>query len=112
MDILDPIFLTKDYAEWDRLLTEGDIAHDKINHIRDTITDEQAIANGYVYKYTNRDGTEDLLVSTPVKFGKAEPIEHRNAPRLGEDSVDIMHELGYSDETIQAWAADGVVRTR
>ncbi|MBR1690977.1 MAG: CoA transferase [Oscillibacter sp.] len=112
MDILDPIFLTKDYAEWDRLLTEGDIAHDKINHIRDTIADEQAIANGYVYKYTNRDGTEDLLVSTPVKFGKAEPIEHRNAPRLGEDSVDIMHELGYSDETIQAWAADGVVRTR
>lgn len=41
MNILDPVFLTKDYSEWDQLLNEGDIAHDRINHIRDTITDQQ-----------------------------------------------------------------------
>ena len=63
MEILDPIFLTKNYDEWDALLTEGDIAHDRINHIRDTIDDEQARANCYVYEYENRDGTKDLMVS-------------------------------------------------
>ena len=112
MDILDPIFLSKDYAEWDQLLTAGDIAHDRINHIKDSITDEQAIVNGYVYEYENRDGTKDLLVSTPVKFGSPEPIAHRNAPLLGEHSKELMHELGYTDETIAAWAAEGVVRIR
>lgn len=112
MAILDPVFLTKDYAEWDRLLNEGDIAHDRINHIRDTITDEQAIANGYVYEYENRDGTKELLVSTPVKFGAPEPIAIRNAPLLGEHSVELMRELGYTDDVISAWAAEGVVLTR
>ncbi len=112
MAILDPVFLTKDYAEWDQLLNEGDIAHDRINHIRDAMTDEQALANAFVYTYKNRDGSDDMIVSTPVKFGRAEPIEHRNAPLLGEHSIEIMKELGYTDETIASWNADGVVRTR
>ena len=109
MDILDPIFLTKDYAEWDKLLNEADIAHDRINHIVDTITDEQAIANGYVYEYENRDGTKELMVSTPIKFGKSEPIPVRYAPLLGEHSVEIMKELGYDEATIKEYAANGVI---
>ena len=109
MDILDPAFLTKDYAEWDKLLNEADIAHDRINHIIDTITDEQAIANGYVYEYENRDGTKELMVSTPMKFGKSEPIPVRWAPLLGEHSVEIMKELGYDEATIKEYAANGVI---
>ena len=112
MDILDPIFLTKDYAEWDRLLTEGDIAHDKINHIRETIDDEQARANGYVYEYEDRDGTKEILVSTPVKFGVAEPIPIKCAPLLGEHTAELMKEMGYTDETISAWASEDVVKIR
>ena len=109
MDILDPAFLSKDYAEWDKLLNEADIAHDRINHIIDTITDEQAIANGYVYEYENRDGTKELMVSTPMKFGKSEPIPVRWAPLLGEHSVEIMKELGYDEATIKEYAANGVI---
>ena len=112
MAILDPVFLTKDYAQWDTLLNEGDIAHDRINHIRDAIDDEQAVVNGYVYEYENRDGTKELLVSTPVKFGAPEPIAIQCAPLLGEHSVELMKELGYTDETISSWAAEGVVKVR
>ncbi|MBR6114001.1 MAG: CoA transferase [Oscillospiraceae bacterium] len=110
MEILDPIFLTKDYDEWDKLLNENDIAHDRINHIVDTITDEQAIANGYVYEYANRDGSKELMVSTPIKFGKSEPIPVRWAPLLGEHSVEVMKELGYDEETIKTFAAEGVIK--
>ena len=112
MAILDPVFLTKDYAQWDTLLNEGDIAHDRINHIRDAIDDEQAVVNGYVHEYENRDGTKELLVSTPVKFGAPEPIAIQCAPLLGEHSVELMKELGYTDETISSWAAEGVVKVR
>lgn len=110
MEILDPIFLTKDYAEWDKLLNEADIAHDRINHIVDTITDEQAIANGYVYEYENRDGSKELMVSTPIKFGVSEPIPVRYAPLLGEHTVEIMKELGYDDATIREYGETGAIK--
>lgn len=109
MDILDPIFMSKDYAEWDQLLADHDIAHDRINHMIDTITDEQALANKYIYKYKNRDGSEDLIVSTPVKFGKPDEIAHKNAPLIGEHTAEVMKSLGYTEDEIKAWAADGAV---
>ena len=75
----------------------------------DTITDEQALANNFIYKYKNRDGSEDLIVSTPVKFGKPDEIAHRNAPLIGEHTAEVMKSLGYTDADIKAWAADGAI---
>lgn len=46
VDILDEVFATKDYDEWAKLLTENDIAYDRVNHIKDTIDDPQAWENG------------------------------------------------------------------
>ncbi|WP_332237187.1 CaiB/BaiF CoA transferase family protein [Sporolactobacillus sp. KGMB 08714] len=110
MKILDPIFLSKDFAEWDRILNEADIAHDRINHIKDILNDKQAWDNGFLYKYKNRDGVEDLTVSTPVKFGTSEPPEHRNAPLLGEHTVEVLIELGYDRKAIGELAASGVTK--
>ena len=94
--ILDEIFLTKTWPEWDALLIENDIAHDKINQIKDVLTDEQAFDNGMLYMYKGRDGVEDMMAGTPVKFGASVPAPHVNAPFLGEHTVELLTELGYS----------------
>ncbi len=109
VDILDPIFRSRDYAQWDRIFVNHDIAHDRINHMSDTIRDEQALKNNYIYKYKNRDGSEDLMVSTPVKFGREDEIAHKNAPLIGEHTEQVMRECGYSDEEIKVWADQGVI---
>lgn len=109
VDILDPIFLSKTYAQWDWIFMSQDIAHDRINHMADTIRDEQALKNNYFYKYKNRDGSEDLMVSTPVKFGRADAIAHKNAPLIGEHTAQVMRACGYPEEEIKIWAAEGVI---
>jgi len=106
VEIMDEVFATKDYAEWSKLLTENDVAYDRINHIKDTLTDVQAWENGYLYNYTTREGKEDLVVGTPVKFGAGVPAPHKNAPLMGDDSKVILTELGYSAEKIAAMAED------
>lgn len=104
VEILDAAFASKDYEEWAKLLTENDIAFDRINHIKDTAHDEQAWDNGFIYKYTTREGKEDLVVGTPIKFGDCVPAPHTNAPLIGEHAVALLKELGYNDEQIKDMA--------
>ena len=105
--ILDEIFITKDWEEWNALLIENDIAHDKINQIKDVLVDDQAFDNGMLYLYKGRDGVDDMMAGTPVKFGNSGAAEHRSAPFLGEHTVELLTELGYSAEDIEAFIAKG-----
>ncbi len=109
--ILDEIFATKDFAEWHKILNEADIAHNKINHIKDVLTDQQAKDNNFIYMYKERQGTEDLMVATPIKFGKSAPAEHRNAPLLGEHTFEVLQELGYSTEHVNELIKNGVTKS-
>jgi crotonobetainyl-CoA:carnitine CoA-transferase CaiB-like acyl-CoA transferase len=107
--IFDEAFLNHTQDEWDDILTEADIAHDRIKHIKDVASDPQAIANSYVYEYENRNGEKSILPSTPVKFGKIEAPVHRNAPLLGEHSKEVLKECGYADEEIQELIEKGIL---
>lgn len=100
VDIIDQAFATKDYEEWKQILTENDMAFDRVNHVKDTVDDAQAWENGFIYKYTTREGKEDLVVGTPVKFGACEPAPHKNAPLMGEHTVTLLQELGYDADAI------------
>ena len=48
-------------------------------------------------------------VGAPVKFSDGECSIRRRAPRLGEHSVEVLAELGYSEEEIAAMKGKGAV---
>jgi len=98
-EILDAAFMKRNYAEWDHLLIEADIVHDRIAHFKDVASDPQALANDYVYFTYNREGGDELIPATPVQFGEWH-MEHRAAPMLGENTDEIMTEFGYSQDDI------------
>ena len=106
--ILDEAFMEKDYEEWDRLLIEADIVHDRIGHFKDVASDPQALANNYVYFTHDREGTDELIPATPVQFGEWN-MEHKNAPLMGENTDEIMTELGYCQEDIEHFKKGGTI---
>lgn len=104
-------------AEMVELLEKADIAHDCIRQIADAWKDPQALENKYIVPVDNLDGTTTLQAMTPIRFSLEEPksIEDieptviKHAPRIGEDSIEILTECGYSREEIDKMIADGVV---
>ena len=106
----DEAFASKTWEEWHKILTENDIAHDKVNHMSEVLLDNpQTVANNNAYLYKNRDGTEDLIVADPIRFGGYYKIPFQNAPLCGEQTVEILKECAYTDEEIKAMLDSGSI---
>lgn len=106
---IDKEFIKHTQGEMVQLLTSEDIAHERIQHYSEILTDPQALENNYVVEDTNRDGSKTLYAMTPIKFGSIEVNLNRTSPLIGEHSEEIMKEIGYSDQEIKGFIQDGVI---
>lgn len=109
IQILDAEFVRYTQDEMDRMLTEADIAHEKIQGTKDLVTDQQALANNYVHPFTNRDGSMTYYAMPPVKFNTVEPVDIQDAPKVGQHNLEVLKELGYAEEEVAGLLADGVL---
>lgn len=101
ISIIDGEFAKRTQEEMLKRLTKADIAHEKIQHVQEVLTDRQAIENNYIHEFTNRNGEKTMMAMTPVKFGNIDVNLSMDAPLVGEHSEDILQELGYSKEEIK-----------
>ena len=51
------------------------------------------------------------LAALPVSFDGDRALHRRAPPDVGAHSAEILQEAGYTDDEIEALAADGVTRT-
>lgn len=109
ISILDNEFVKYTQEEADRMLTENDIAHEKIQTSLDISKDQQAIENNYVQAFENRDGSVTYLSMPPIKFDCVEKIEIKDAPLVGQDNYEVLGELGFSKEDIDKLAEEGII---
>ena len=75
--------------------------------------DEQAWANDYIFKKTQGDGKDVYYIRTPIVFTEDPMVKEESgrgrAPRLGEDSSEILKSIGYDDATVADFLANGVI---
>lgn len=107
--ILDDIFIQQPYNVWDSHLTKADIVHNPIKHFQDIVNDKQAMANHYISFPANRDGSPEIMPSTPIQFS-SNYIEHSSAPLLGENTDEIMAYLGYSQNEIENLFSEQIIK--
>ncbi|MDQ0508494.1 Formyl-coenzyme A transferase [Aedoeadaptatus ivorii] len=102
-DLYDAImerFGTKTLDEWNEILVEADIPFALAKNWEEILEDEQAWANNCFYKMDYPNG-ERILVNQPVRYHEMGATEYNKGPLIGEHSVEVLKELGYSDEEIQ-----------
>lgn len=107
---LEAVFQTKSSSEWLSILQQADIVHDKLRHLKDIVTDEQAWANDYLYNFTFPNGEKAILPAPPIQSAELGELPRQRGPFLGEHTKEVLHELGYSVEQIEQMMAKKAIK--
>ena len=106
-DAIATIVATKTSDEWLRVFAELDLPVNRIATVEETATDEQVLVNEMAVAPPDDVGAP-LLVNHPLKVSSVPQVGPKRAPKLGEHSVEILSELGYSAEAIDSMREEGV----
>ena len=106
----EKIFATKTAKEWYDMFSAEGLCCEILARYEDVLTDPQAIGNDFVYKMKYDNGQEATLVRTCLRSERMGTPEFNRGPMLGEHTVSILKEAGYSDEEIEKYLSEGIIR--
>jgi crotonobetainyl-CoA:carnitine CoA-transferase CaiB-like acyl-CoA transferase len=105
---LDATIGSRTLAEWREKFATLEGVWAPMQSARELHDDPQAIANGYLPDVEGADGVPFKLVANPVQFDEISP-ELRPAPGHGEQTDEVLLELGLSYDEILEHKVSGAV---
>lgn len=106
--LLDALFASRPLAHWQRVLADFSGVWEVVQDTLEVTRDPQVVANGFVSEIEAGDGSTFRLVANPVQFDEA-PGRTTRAPEAGEQTEEILLELGYDWDRIGALRREGAI---
>ena len=107
-EALDAAFARFTLAELRQRLAPVPVSWEVVQTPMEVLEDPQVLANGYLTTVGEPGDEPATVVRAPVEFDE-ERAELRPAPALGQQSDEVLAELGYDPGAVAALRADGVV---
>ncbi|MCH2173753.1 CoA transferase [Myxococcota bacterium] len=108
MAILDEVFASKNLAEWRERLATMRGAWTPLQTPLEVHEDPQVIENGYLSELRTADDTPFKLVANPIQYDE-KPYELSLAPEHGQNTEEVLLDMGLSWDEIAARKADGSI---
>lgn len=93
-----------------RALDAASVPGGRIYTVADIAADPHYAARGMLQQVRLDDGDTLTVPGIVPKLSRTPGGQHRNAPRLGQDSEAVMRELGLTDEQIAGLKSRGVIK--
>ncbi len=106
-EIVVPILLGKPREEWIRIFREADILCSPINNFADLL-DDSGLAESISLWKCRLKGKEIRMMGNPIEMDGQFLTLELPPPLKGEHTHEILKELGYSPEEIQAMISEGI----
>lgn len=108
--LLDAAFAARTRVEWTTLLIDNGIPSGPIYNVGETLTDPQVLANGLVETVTHPTLGEMRMVGNPLRIESiGEHTVRIPPPLLGQHSLEILGEYGFTAERIAEYQAEALI---
>jgi formyl-CoA transferase len=111
-DRLAELFATRSTAEWMQRLEAEDVPCAPVNSLEKALRDPQVLNNDMVVETEHALGGTVKMIGNPIRFDGTDREERRRVtspPLLGQHSVEILREMGYTEDSIQSLLAEGII---
>jgi formyl-CoA transferase len=110
-EFLGAIMLTRTTAEWVEILGEADIPAIQMNTPETLLDDAHMQAVGFFREEQHPSEGQIRTIGIAQTWSESTPELRYPAPRLGENSVELLGEYGFSRQEIDTIIAGGGART-
>jgi crotonobetainyl-CoA:carnitine CoA-transferase CaiB-like acyl-CoA transferase len=107
--LLGEIFAKRTTAEWIELLRRHDIAVMPLNSVEDLLADPHLTATGMLQLREHASEGTLRVARSAITVNGQRPALSRLAPRLGENTAEVLAECGLSNDEIASLIARGTV---
>jgi crotonobetainyl-CoA:carnitine CoA-transferase CaiB-like acyl-CoA transferase len=97
-------------AEWTELLKNSNVPHGPVNTLEDLLEDKHLHATGFWKELEHPSEGKIRAPDIAPRFSRTKPEIRRLQPRLGEHSVEVLEEAGFSKAEIDAMVTSGATR--
>ncbi|HZS43642.1 MAG TPA: CoA transferase [Blastocatellia bacterium] len=101
-EVLEAIFVRKSSSEWLSMLDKAGVPAGPVNTMAQVYDDPQVIAREMSVDVDHPKAGKTKAIGIPVKLSETPGAIRRPAPTLGQHTDEILHEVGYSNESIRA----------
>lgn len=109
IEILDEVFLLKDWKDWQLLFESHGITFGVVNRPEDVPDDPVFADAGAVIPVGDSRAPVDRTIGSPMFMRGQEKVPPRMPPSLGEHNREVLAELGYDDAAVAGLEAAGVL---
>jgi formyl-CoA transferase/CoA:oxalate CoA-transferase len=109
--IIDEVLRTKPTAEWSEILGAAGVRHAPVRDHADVVADPSVWENGYLAEVDDPayPGGTAKVVASAVRFSETPARTSAHAPELGANTEEVLLELGYSWDELEALRAAGAL---
>jgi crotonobetainyl-CoA:carnitine CoA-transferase CaiB-like acyl-CoA transferase len=102
-------FKEKTREEWMEKLKDVDVCFGKVLHLEEAMHDPQVVHRNMVVEFPDDAKGKMSLLASPIKMSDTPPDIRRAPAKFGEHTEQVLRELGFGEEEIEALKTEGVV---
>jgi len=109
--ILDELFRSQPMSHWYEVFNGVHVTFGAVREPKEVVNDPQLRANDIVVPLDGAGGKLTSTISSPIQVHGVTKVPAKRAPRIGEHTEEILMELGFDAQAIDALRASRVVTT-